>query len=542
MKSAVCLLVLCCTVLSVLSAGYHTVYFNPSNGNYSVQNGMDRENGVAWAEYSNEVNQTGWGRFNLESSELYQDAVQAYGAGYLEGYVTYEVIWYSWYNTYVNSFKGSMSPPEVLKKWFTSNIAWVSANANILKKRDPYWAQVELLLQQLRGLVAGYNAAQPVQSRHMDLVDMMILNSAGDLETIQNVVGTSNSDEDLSIFGSHCSSIVKLTDDLSDLFAGHTTWTTYWNMLRTFKRYELRFRENIPVAFTSLFSSYPACLSSIDDFYQLSSGLVVIETTNGCFNTTLRDEHVHPHSVLSWMRIVVANRLATSGQSWIDFFSRHNSGTYNNQWILVDYSRFTPYQPLQDGTLWIAEQIPGKVISTDATHYLRLGYWPSFNIPFFQETYDTCMFPSIREKYGSWMTYSLSPRGQIFRRDNGKVLTLNDTANILRYNDWQHDPLAAGSPGNQISSRFDLVPKDAHPTNPYLLRNAFGGIDSKVTSRELLKRGQVWAQSGPTRGGAKSNLPAFDWREWANTGGVHEGLPQRFDFPWVVMPEGRRAY
>jgi len=538
MKSIVCfILLLSCVVLSVLCApgNYRTVYYDPATSNYTIRNGLDRENGVAWGVYFNEVNQTGWGRLEVETSELYQDAIQAYGAGYLEAYITYDVIWLSWYNTIVNTFSNGKMPAN-LKDWFSQNLNWVTAQSTILKKRDPYWAQVSLLIGQLNGLVDGYNAAQNITARKLDVVDMMMLNAAGDIETIQNVLGLSNSEQDLSIFGSHCSSIVKLTDDLSDIYAGHTTWTQFYQMLRVFKKYELRFRQNIPVASTSLFSSYPACISSIDDFYQLSSGLVVIETTNGCFNTTLRDEYVKPQSVLSWMRIVVANRLATGGASWIDFFSRHNSGTYNNQWILVDYNRFTPYQPLQDGTLFIAEQIPGKVISTDATYFLRLGYWPSFNIPFFQETYDTCMFTTIREKYGSWMTYSLSPRGQIFRRDNGKVRTLNDTANILRYNDWTHDPLAAGSPGNQISSRFDLVPKNQHPTNPYLVRAAFGGIDSKVTSRELMRKGQVWAQSGPTH----DQVPAFDWRDWPGT--VHEGLPTRWDFPWIEMPDGVKAY
>lgn len=33
--------------------------------------------------------------------------------------------------------------------------------------------------------------------------------------------------------------------------------------------------------------------------------------------------------------------------------------SYNNQWIVVDYKKFTPKKPLQDGALWILEQIPG---------------------------------------------------------------------------------------------------------------------------------------------------------------------------------------
>lgn len=36
-------------------------------------------------------------------------------------------------------------------------------------------------------------------------------------------------------------------------------------------------------------------------------------------------------SVLSWMRVMVANRMANNGKQWVDVFSKYNSGTYNNQ-------------------------------------------------------------------------------------------------------------------------------------------------------------------------------------------------------------------
>lgn len=37
---------------------------------------------------------------------------------------------------------------------------------------------------------------------------------------------------------------------------------------------------------------------------------------------------------------MVANRLATDGKSWSDIFQQYNSGTYNNQWMVVDYNKF----------------------------------------------------------------------------------------------------------------------------------------------------------------------------------------------------------
>jgi hypothetical protein len=66
--------------------------------------------------------------------------------------------------------------------------------------------------------------------------------------------------------------------------------------------------------------------------------------------------------------------MASSGEQWIDIFKHYNSGTYNNQWIVVNYARFTPGQPLPDGVLHIVEQIPTRVEFEDVTHYLRLGF------------------------------------------------------------------------------------------------------------------------------------------------------------------------
>lgn len=76
-----------------------------------------------------------------------------------------------------------------------------------------------------------------------------------------------------------CSAIIKVLPGNSDLLVGHNTWTSYINMIRIFKRYELRYQVStldtglIP-GHTQVFSSYPGRLYSGDDFYLLSSGLV----------------------------------------------------------------------------------------------------------------------------------------------------------------------------------------------------------------------------------------------------------------------------
>lgn len=52
------------------------------------------------------------------------------------------------------------------------------------------------------------------------------------------------------------------------------------------------------------------------------------------------------------VRSIVASRLADSGAAWCDIFSQYNSGTYNNQWMIVDYNKFTKgWASLQVGYL-----------------------------------------------------------------------------------------------------------------------------------------------------------------------------------------------
>ena len=54
-----------------------------------------------------------------------------------------------------------------------------------------------------------------------------------------------------------CSALIKVTEDLSEIFFGHSTWDSYTAMTRVFKHYELNFGFKGAAARRLSFSSYP---------------------------------------------------------------------------------------------------------------------------------------------------------------------------------------------------------------------------------------------------------------------------------------------
>ncbi|GBF96124.1 hypothetical protein Rsub_08872 [Raphidocelis subcapitata] len=436
-----------------------------------------------------------------------------------------------------------------------------------------YWTAVGLMLTQASrrfwdGLVEGYAArarAEAAGGGGLDPLardDLLFLHSNGDLYDIIDMyeaqaasaagrrvmprsaragskafdqMGPLELAQAFELAGK-CSALVKVKEDLSEIFFGHSTWDNYMAMQRIFKHYELNF--NLPgVAAKKLsFSSYPV-------FKALT-----------------------PRSVLSWQRVRTAHLLASSGAQWVEIFARRNSGTYNNQYLVTDLNRFSPGKYLLPGAFHVVEQLhasikrmqhasinalqqrggsggpsnlPGMIESADLTDVLARGYWPSYNVAYFPRIYkasgypdvinDTCRRGKPYEQPAGWLKYQAggflgqgltSPRANIFRRDQSTVRDLPSLKHLMRYNDWRRDPLSEGSPFASVCARGDLAPEGAE-YGPILK----GCYDTKVTTASMALELRAEVVSGPTAQGQ----PPFEWSgPWANV--EHRGMPNRFDF------------
>jgi len=468
--------------------------------------------------------------------------------------------------------------------------------SNSIEPPDPYWKHARYVLLQMWGIKDGYNFAALAKGVHMlDLVDLLVINSNGEMPELMEAytpeavkrrrafqgqaiirepsflqddghhrlrggqaktpplapggekkkkkkLESSNmtaqqADRDwesrLAKHG-HCSALVRIGPENTDLFVGHTTWNDYGKMTRLFKYYQF----NLPDAFTAAsvvgMSSYPGCVSSTDDFYILNSGLVVMDTSLEILNPEIYDrvtEFPANSHVPNFLHVMVANRMATTANHWTTLFDERNSGTDNAQWMVIDYNRFIPGQPLKDNTLWVLEKVPGIIHKEDMSqHMVGNGFWASYNRPYFPDIRRMAGHEAAENHYGALYSYDHAPRAEIFGRLGNAIQNLFDMRNVMNRNDYPNEGILPNEPGHAISARMDLDAVNQLPN---------GGIDAKVVNRCLLRSLQCQAISGPSH---QSQEP-FAWRSASGEelfkGWPHLGLPDRWDFNWVQMTPSR---
>eukprot|EP00466_Bigelowiella_natans_P011262 jgi/Bigna1/72101/fgenesh1_pg.18_\ len=311
--------------------------------------------------------------------------------------------------------------------------------------------------------------------------------------------------------GLRCSSLVKVLDGNVDIFFGHDTWDTYATAApRIFKNL------NLPVIgadrSTGLrsvsMSSSPGFLQSIDDYYLIEDKTKRLSRAHCNSKQDFRSFR----TVLYFVRVIVANALSHDTKSWATYYQNYKSGSYNNQWMVLDLAKFSPGQkPLPADLFMVLEEAPGLIYAEDMTSHLEYQrYWPSFNVAF---------FPKIRAITGERTKWDEAVRYRLFSSLESSVSDLSSMKKVMGWNLFQKSPLST-SANDAIMARGDLVGSG----------RAGGGIDSKATSIMTIKRGGALttaARAGPTN----DDQPPFCWTpRFAGT--PHAGHPHCYDFSW----------
>ncbi|XP_065837350.1 phospholipase B-like 1 [Oscarella lobularis] len=488
------------------------------------------KSGAAYGLFSDEIETTGWGQLQITagygSNKIYSDTQLMFAAGYLESALTAKRIYQHFHNTMPQILPDSGMAAKV-RVWFQEQEKWMTQMID-MNKEDSYWRQVGLVYAQYRGLVQGYKEHSS-STEELEDFSFQVLNGYGDLLDIPAAINRSlapnwnkmtlSEIRDAVAARSHCSVLVKMLPGFEDIVFGHTTWFSFSIMLRIYKHYDLNLQDPATASKGVSFSSYPGCLVSLDDFYIMSSGIIMLQTTNNMWNHSLYDL-VKPQSLLAWHRVKVANTMASTSQMWAEIVAKYNSGTYTNQYMLLDLKRFKAKMSLEDGALWVAEQIPGLTVAQDLTRMLREGHWASYNVPFYEKIYNMSGYVDFVESHGVEFSHELAPRAKIFRRDSDKVAGVESLKSLLRYNNYKNEPYSGGNACNTICCRGDML-------NP---AKAFGCFDTKVANYSMGISRIAEGVSSPTINGG---LSPFSWSEFPNVS--HLGMPTEWNFDFVHM-------
>ncbi|OHT12929.1 Phospholipase B-like protein B [Tritrichomonas foetus] len=522
---------------------------------------------TVWANFTDSLNETGWYQFHSHGTEGKdsKDIMRCTGA--LEGYLSAERI-----NQHFNLIfdiqewqRGEDYPP-VTKNFLQQNLDFVRQAVEAYQDSE-FWQTIGLILTQFDGLVQGYQLKFPEgHPNHMTEFDLWFLQSEGDMFDIAEIYPTDKQDikgptqnniksnfvnqhqaksaKNLKGLlgkntksgkitpGEHCSGLIRILPDYSDLFFAHDAWSDYRELHGELKEY------NIPIPeFKShriTMSTRIGKISSFDDFYINDNGLFVLETTINNFNEELY-EKVVPQSLFTWIRAVHATWTTDNGKDWTETFIKYNSGTYNNQYLVVDSKKFTPNEKPTNDLLWIIEQYPGIHMSKDVTEeLLNDGFFPSFNTPWFEELYNLAGFPETVAEWGddgNYWTYNTSARYYIFYRDVPRIKTFDDFKAFMRYNNWKRDIYSNGDPGQQILARYDQRPGIL----PHFPARYFGGLDAKCLRLSEAKQGlrmQFHARASPPFD-EENGIPVFKFPPHEEY--PHDGLPDEWAFNWTIF-------
>jgi hypothetical protein len=556
---------------------------------------------LAWATYdAGLLLTTGWATLSLGATG---DAAAAnasfagFAAGYVEGYLTFLEMEQWSANTGADAANSKK-----LQAFLDANLAWTRAQA--AANRSAYWQHVGALLAQVDGLAAGQADAAAAAGR-TPIGFQTVYNSiiqGGDIFNLAQVYGVSSAQrvrtpalrrlvesgraavEGVVVGGGgsgggaaapraaaaaaahlpsgradHCSALVRLLPDGSDVLLTHTTWSGMENMLRIAKTFDLPFAQvsngaAVPGRFTTV-PSYPTFATySSDDFYSmLPSKLVAIETTINNDNVSLAEEFASTEVVLEWARNVLANRLAATTGEWADVFSAYASGTYTNSWMVFDAKRFTPGAAVPAGAFIVLEEMPGNIAVHDRAESLNgRGYWSSFNVASDPHIFDISGQQKNVDDYGGcatpdsngcFFTLLNTSRARIFDRGAPAVTDEESLRALIRYN--------GAASGDELAALFCSAPGDVSYANAIADRSDLnakrsscfagghgdsGAIDAKYTRASWVQKGGaapvMMMQSGPT------NLDSVPTFSWSNTTlkADHVGLPDTYDFAWLSFP------
>ncbi|KAK8888025.1 hypothetical protein M9Y10_039085 [Tritrichomonas musculus] len=503
----------------------YTGYVN-DDGTVRAVEGLHND-GDCWAEWSDTLNSTGWYHLNLRGREGVNGRKMGFCAGYLEGKLTHTRIYQSTMLFFDQTNVGRKHAERVknygysrLDEWYTIHLKWLKESIDAYQD-SKYWRQIDLIYSLFMGLYTGYNETAP-PNEALTLMDMFVMVAMGDsLELLASWEWIPRNSEILQ----RCTGLIKMSPKKDDIYFAHDSWTSYTCLHSILKKYYFPIPEfSSPQVFLT---TEIGLLSSPDDFFINGAGLMVFETTFTLQNRTLYTDYCRPKLVLNWMRTLLAMFTATNVTEWEDQFLNYNSGTYNNDYFVVDTKQLRRREkdrPMKD-LIHVIAQLPGpqRWIEDITERLYRDTYIGSFNVPTSKAASDYMEFWRAYGVSSGFCNYTECCRYKIIKRESPRLKDFDTFRHFMRYSDFDRDIYSIydgyRNPSCSISARGDLS------RTPSM----HGGINTKATKASaVFTKMHLWAINSPST----EQYPPIDWSKPPLNVYKHDGLIDVWDFPW----------
>ncbi|XP_046834493.1 putative phospholipase B-like lamina ancestor [Vespa crabro] len=482
---------------------------------------------AARAYYKTGILENGWSIIEIETSVKYPDTVQAYAAGLLEGSLTWQLIHHHWHNT-INVICDK-NPVECrkLRRYLRENAAIIRERADLLESKDSFWHMVRLFYAQLDGLEDGWRFAvrRSRQSAELQSEDFLWLAMASDLSDIDSTIINNGSNISIGEKGMIFLKALNRENKEPLIAIGHNTAAPYAKMLRLLKRYKFNYHilptsknvARIPSR-SIIMSSYPGALSSHDEFYLMTTenreliiaGIPLSVSTRDPWNfVNLEDQ------VMSSIKIMTANRLATDSKSWSKILAFENGGNSMHQWIT--------FEP-RSKNVWFIEQLGSITHVADySKDFTETGVLLSIGLPHFQD---------IKKAAGPINENDLIMRRHYLMRLQENITIMEHVREFMRgYNIGQEERSIVENSNESFHLNLSQIRTYRGDLEKPPL--PFGVIDNKIIAADVNGLEIFEATSGPARFNELTSS-AFQWsRSFPNISHVM-GQPDIFDFDSVI--------
>lgn len=286
-------------------------------------------------------------------------------------------------------------------------------------------------------------------------------------------------------------------------------------MIRIYKNFNFGYTNPAIQNNQQAFSGAVGCICSGDDFYLLSNNRFVGETTVGSSNPASWD-FMHYDSVPYFLRINTANLAYDTASTWMNYYFSYRSGTYNNQWLIIDFNNYLNNKNnLSKATdiIWMIEEFYAMTSAQDLTQSMLIpqGFVASYN-----EVYN----PILQAYSMNSDNYTNAPRYMLFNKYAPGIKTFADFQTVMRMNNISD----TGNYCDAIACRCDLE----GPNGP----GPFGAMDCKASAASMISSRDAYIISGPTT----ELTPPFSWNNWPTFANYSFGMDRTYNFTWQYAP------